>query len=175
MKKLTKIVLCLAVLLLVTGCTSNKKETKKEKSKGKCKITECINLIGLKDNLEKVNETIGFEGKKGKDDTYTWKLTSKDKVEVVFSDTNTIKIKLLDDSIKNNKTSFKKYDEIEKKLKDGEKITIEDLNKAFKSNGVLIEKTSIKEVYKWVDKEDGYLEATINGTNGKCYRLNGMI
>ena len=45
---------------------------------------------------------------------------------------------------------------------DGEKITIDDLNKEFKSKGVLIEKTSTKEVYKWVDKEDSYLEATIN-------------
>lgn len=175
MKKITRIVLCLSILLLLTGCNSTKKETKKEKSKGKCKITECINSIGLNDNLEKVNEIIGFEGTKSKDNTYTWKLTSKDKITVVFSNTNIIKIKTLDETIKNNKTSFKKYDSIEKKLKDGESITIEDLNKEFKSKGVLIEKTSTEEIYKWVDKEDGYLEATINSTNGKCYRIKGLI
>lgn len=169
-----KIVLCLSVLLLITGCTSTKKEIKKEKSKGNCKITECINLIGIKDNLEKVNETIGFEGTK-KDNTYTWKLTSNDKVEVIFDDTNIIKIKILDETIKNKKTSFNKYDSIEKKLKEGETIIIEDLNKAFKSKGVLIKKTSTEEIYKWVDKEDSYLEATINATNGKCYRIKGLI
>lgn len=174
MKKIVSVFLFLSVILLLTGCTS-KKEVKKEKAKGKCKITECINLIGLKDNLEKVNEIIGFEGKKSKDNTYTWKLTSNDKIEVVFNNTNTIKIKILDDSIKKNKTSFKKYDSLEKKLKDGEKITIDDLNKAFKTKGVLIEKTSTEEVYKWVDKDDSYLEAYINSTNGKCYRIKGLI
>ena len=58
MKKITKIVLCLSIVLLLTGCSSSKKETKKEEVKGKCKIKDCINLIGLNDNLEKVNETI---------------------------------------------------------------------------------------------------------------------
>lgn len=175
MKKITKILLCLSIILLLTGCNSPKKVVKKEKPKGKCKITECIKLIGLKDNLEKVNEIVGFEGTKEKDNNYTWNLTSKDKIEVIFSDTNTIKIKVLDESIKNNKTNFKKYESLEKALKDGKEIKIEDLNKEFKSNGVLIEKTSTKEVYKWVDKEDSYLEATINSVNGKCYRINGMI
>ena len=169
-----KLVLCLSIILLLTGCNSTKKDIKKEKSKGKCKITECINLIGINDNLEKVNEIIGFEGTK-KDETYTWKLSSTEKVIIEFNDTNTIKIKLLDETIKKTKTSFKKYESLEKKLKDGETLTIEDLNKAFKSKGVLIEKTSTKEIYKWVDKEDSYLEATINATNGKCYRINGMI
>lgn len=175
MKKLVRIVLCLSVILLLTGCNSSKKEVKKEKSKGKCKITECIKLIGIKDNLEKANEIIGFEGTKSKDNKYSWKLRSNEKIEIVFDNTNTIKIKILDESIKNKKTSFKKYDSLEKKLKDGEKITIEDLNKAFKSNGVLIEKTSTEEIYKWVDKEDSYLEATINSTNGNCYRIKGLI
>lgn len=174
MKKITKIVLCLSVVLLLAGCSSSKKEVKKEKSKGKCKIQECINLIGLNDNLEKVNEIVGFEGKE-KDNTYSWKLTSTQKIEVVFGDTNTVKIKLLDDEIKNNKTNFKKYTNMEKDLKDGKTITIEDLNKAFKSKGVLVEKTSTKEVYRWVDKEDGYLEAIINSTNKKCYKISGMI
>ena len=174
MKKITKLLLFVSVIILLTGCNSTKKTIKKEVSKGKCKITECINLIGLKDNLEKVNEIIGFEGTK-KDDTYSWKLTSKEKVEVVFGDTNTIKIKLLDESIMNKKTSFKKHESIEKKIKDGEKITIDDLNKEFKTKGVLIEKTSIKQVYKWVDRDESYLEATINTVNGKCYRINGMI
>ena len=174
MKKLTRLVLCLSIVLLLTGC-NDKKEVKKEKSKGKCKITECINLIGIKDNLEKVNEIVGFVGKKNKDNTYSWKLTSNEKIEIVFDNTNTIKIKILDDAIKNKKTSFKKYESLEKKLKDGEKLTIDDLNKAFKSKGVLIEKTSTEEIYKWVDIEDSYLEATINSTNGYCYRIKGLI
>ena len=173
MKKVVSLFLFLSVILLITGC-STKKEEKEEKSKGKCKIEECIKLIGLNDNLEKVNEIVGFEGTK-EDNTYSWKLTSKQKVEVVFGDTNTVKIKLLDDEIKNNKTNFKKYTNMEKDLKDGKTITIEDLNKAFKSKGVLIEKTSTKEVYRWVDKEDGYLEAIINSTNKKCYKISGMI
>ena len=174
MKKVVSVFLFLSIVLLLTGCSNTKKETKKEEVKGKCKITECINLIGIKDELEKVNEVIGFEGTK-KDNTYTWKLSSNQKIEVVFNNTNTIKIKVLDDTIKKNKTSFKKYDYIEKKLKDGEKITIDDLNKAFKTKGVLIEKTSTEEIYKWVDKEDSYLEAYINATNGKCYRIKGLI
>ncbi len=173
MKKVVSLFLFLSVILLITGC-STKKEEKEEKSKGKCKIEECIKLIGLNDNLEKVNEIVGFEGTK-EDNTYSWKLTSKQKLEIVFSDTNSIKIKVLDEEIKNNKTNFSKYSKLEKDLKDGKEIKIEDLNKAFKSNGVLIEKTSTEEIYKWVDKEDSYLEATINATNGKCYKINGLI
>lgn len=173
MKKILSLFILLSVFLLLTGCTS-KKEVKEEKVKGKCKITECIKLIGLKDNLEKVNEIVGIEGK-GKDNNYTWKLSSTQKIEIVFKDTNTIKIKVLDESIKNKKTSFKNYSKLEKKLKSGEEITIEDLNKEFKSKGVLIEKTSTEEIYKWVDKEDSYLEAYINSTNGKCYRIKGLI
>lgn len=173
MKKVVSLFLFLSVILLITGC-STKKEEKEEKSKGKCKIEECIKLIGLNDNLEKVNEIVGFEGTK-EDNTYSWKLTSKQKLEIVFSDTNSIKIKVLDEEIKNNKTNFSKYSKLEKDLKDGKEIKIEDLNKAFKSNGVLIEKTSTEEIYKWVDKEDSYLEATINATNGKCYKMNGLI
>jgi len=173
MKKIVSLFILLSVFLLLTGCTS-KKEVKEEKVKGKCKITECIKLIGLKDNLEKVNEIVGIEGK-GKDNNYIWKLSSTQKIEIVFKDTNTIKIKVLDESIKNKKTSFKNYSKLEKKLKSGEEITIEDLNKEFKSKGVLIEKTSTEEIYKWVDKEDSYLEAYINSTNGKCYRIKGLI
>ena len=173
MKKILSLFILLSVFLLLTGCTS-KKEVKEEKAKGKCKITECIKLIGLKDNLEKVNEIVGIEGK-GKDNNYTWKLSSTQKIEIVFKDTNTIKIKVLDESIKNKKTSFKNYSKLEKKLKSGEEITIEDLNKEIKSKGVLIEKTSTEEIYKWVDKEDSYLEAYINSTNGKCYRIKGLI
>lgn len=173
MKKVVKLFLFLSVILIITGCNS-KKEEKKEKPKGKCKIEECIKLIGINDTLEKVNEIVGFEGTK-KDNTYYWKLTSKQKIEIVFANTNSIKIKLLDEEIKNNKTNFSKYSKIEKELKDGKEIKIEDLNKAFKSNGVLIEKTSTEEIYKWVDKEDSYLEATINATNGKCYKINGLI
>ena len=173
MKKILSLFILLSVFLLLTGCTS-KKEVKEEKTKGKCKITECIKLIGLKDNLEKVNEIVGIEGK-GKDNNYTWKLSSTQKIEIVFKDTNTIKIKVLDESIKNKKTSFKNYSKLEKKLKSGEEITIEDLNKEIKSKGVLIEKTSTEEIYKWVDKEDSYLEAYINSTNGKCYRIKGLI
>lgn len=173
MKKILSLFILLSVFLLLTGCTS-KKEVKEEKVKGKCKITECIKLIGLKDNLEKVNEIVGIDGK-GKDNNYIWKLSSTQKIEIVFKDTNTIKIKVLDESIKNKKTSFKNYSKLEKKLKSGEEITIEDLNKEFKSKGVLIEKTSTEEIYKWVDKEDSYLEAYINSTNGKCYRIKGLI
>lgn len=173
MKKVVRLFLLLSIVLLITGCSS-KKEIKKEKPKGNCKITECIKLIGINDTLEKVNEIVGFGGTK-KGNTYSWKLTSKEKIEVVFGDTNIIKIKILDDEIKNNKTNFSKYPKLEKELKDGKEIKIEDLNKAFKSEGVLIEKTSTEEIYKWVDKEDSYLEATINSTNGKCYRINGLI
>ena len=173
MKKVVRLFLLLSIVLLITGCSS-KKEIKKEKPKGNCKITECIKLIGIKDSLEKTNEIVGFEGTK-KGNTYSWKLTSKEKIEVVFGDTNIIKIKILDDEIKNNKTNFSKYSKLEKELKDGKEIKLEDLNKAFKSEGVLIEKTSTEEIYKWVDKEDSYLEATINSTNGKCYRINGLI
>lgn len=174
MKKILRIGLCLSVILLLTGCNSKKEEIKEE-AKGKCKIKECIKLININDNLDKVNEIVGFEGTKTKDNTYIWKLTSKEKIEIEFNDTNTIKIKIIDEEIKNEKTDFSNYSKLEKELKNGEKITLDNLNKEFKSKGILIEKTSTKEIYKWVDKEDSYLEAIINTTNGKCYRINGMI
>ena len=54
MKKVVKLFLFLSVILIITGCNS-KKEEKKEKPKGNCKIGECIKLIGINDTLEKVN------------------------------------------------------------------------------------------------------------------------
>lgn len=178
MKKLVRIVLCLSIVLLITGCSSKKKEEKKEKSKGKCEVLDCINLIEVTDNLETVNEKLGLEGKIVKDTTttYKWKLTSTENVEITFNETsNDVKIKFLDEKIKNNKVKFTKYDKLAEQLKAGETVTIDDLNKSFKGKGTLIEKSSTILKYRWVDKEEGYLEASINAVSGKCIKINGMI
>lgn len=176
MKKEVKIIICLLILLLVTGCNTTKKEEKQEKSKGKCDVLECINLIEVNDTLEKINETIGFEGSKVENNIYKWKLNSTDSVIVTFNETsNEIKIKFLDDLIKNSKTNFSNYSKLEEKLKNGETVTLDDLNTSFKSKATLIEKSSTIQKYRWVDSEESYLEATINITNGKCSQITGMI
>jgi hypothetical protein len=76
------------VLFLVTGCdllkkneveTKTKEEPKiEEKSKGKCKILDCIKKIPTDASYEDVNKIIGFEGETYLEGTgwksYKWNL-----------------------------------------------------------------------------------------------------
>ena len=183
MKKIISICLCLSIILLVTGCnktTDSSSKTKKVKDKGNCKILDCINKIDIKDNLEKVNETMGFEGEKQEEKNdyiiYKWALNDYDSVVVTFySNTSSIKINFNDNLIQSDKTNFSKFEEISKSLKDGETLNYDDIKKKFKGKGTLIEKSSSLNVYRWVDKTGGYLNVSFNAINGKCSRIKGEI
>ena len=183
MKKLTVLIITLSVLFLLTGCVKNtsKNESKKtQKDKGNCKILDCINKIDVKDSLDKVNETMGFDGEKKTEGdgytTYKWALNDYESVEVTFyTNSSNIKINFNDNLIQSDKVDFSKYNEVSKALKAGETITYDDIKKKFKDSGTLVEKTSSTNKYRWVNSEGGYLNANFSITSGKCSMIIGRI
>ena len=183
MKKLKVFALLLVTVLLLTGCGTQQNSSKveeKEKSKGNCKVVDCIKKLDIKDDLEKVNKVIGFEGKLTLEgDTYKvyeWALNDNDTVKVSFySSSTTISISFKDELIKNSKTDFSKYDEIKTAMKAGQTVTYDDVKKKFGTEGTLIEKSSFSNKYRWVNDKGGYLDATFGLTSGKCTMIIGRI
>ena len=183
MKKLAVIIMTLSTIILLTGCgktASKNTSDKTQKDKGNCKILECINKIDVKDNLDKVNETMGFEGEKTNEGdgytTYKWALNDYESVEVTFyTSSSNIKINFNDNIIQSDKVDFSKYDEVSKSLKAGDTVTYDDLKKKFKDSGTLVEKSSSTNKYRWVNSEGGYLNANFSVTSGKCSMIIGRI
>lgn len=184
MKKLKIFALLLVTVLLLTGCglvkNNSETSTKEAPSKGKCKILDCIKKLDTKDDLAKINEVIGFEGELEREGNgykvYKWELTEDDKVTASFySSSTTIAISFKDDLIKSSKVDFSKYDEIKTAMNNRETVTYEDIKKKFGTEGVLIEKSSFSNKYRWVNKDGAYLNATFGATTGKCSMIIGRI
>ena len=193
MFKLTTITLTiLMVLFLVTGCDllkkkevetkTTKEETKvEEKSKGKCKVLDCIKKISTDASYEEVNKIIGFEGESYLEGngwkTYKWKLNDDDTVEVTFfSSSTTIKIDFDDELIKNKKVDFSKYSEIKSALSNNESVSYATMKEKFGGvDGTLVEKSSSGNKYRWVNSEGGYLNANFDKDNTKCSMVMGRI
>lgn len=187
--KITTITLCLVMtVFMVTGCgkksESSSSSSTKKKSKGNCDVFECIKKLDSKTTLEKANEVIGFEGEKLRESTtagdwttYQWKLNDDDSVEVtVYKTWSSVKINFKDDSIKNKKVDFSKYDEVKKALNNREAVSYDDLKKKFGGvEGTLIEVTSSGYKYRWVNSEGGYLDASLNLDKTKCSMIMGRI
>lgn len=189
MKKGSKIILGAFFLgiaaLLVTGCDANKQNKKQEqqsveeKPKGNCTVFECINQIEITDNLEKINTTIGFEGKEIKSDTgwkkYEWKISSDENVEVIFYETgkNDIKINFRNDTIKSKKVDFSGFDEMKKQITDGTEIKYNQIKESFKTDGTLVEKNNSTNIYRWVSEDDGYLNVSFSTINGRVTYVKG--
>ena len=191
--KLTTITLTIfMVLLLVTGCDllkkkevetkSTKEDTKvEEKSKGKCKVLDCIKKISTDASYEEVNKIIGFDGESYLEGngwkTYKWELNEDDTVEVTFFSTSTtIKIKFDDDLIKNKKVDFFKYSEIKSALSNSQNVSYKEMKEKFGGvDGTLIEKSSSGNKYRWVNSEGGYLDANFDKDNTRCSMVMGRM
>lgn len=193
MKKLFKITFCLLLtLVLFTGCdlvkTNTKNETKKEekveeksKSKGKCDVFECIKKASTDASYEDMNKLIGFEGEELRSGdgwkTYTWKLNDDESVEVTFySTSNSIKINFDDETIKNKKVDFSKYDEIKKAMNNREDVSYATMKEKFGGvEGTLVEKSSTGYKYRWVNSEGGYLNANFDKDKTRCSMVIGRM
>ena len=187
MFKYTTITLIILSLFIVTGCEKKTTKTNKikvkteEKTKGNCKIFDCLTKVNDKSTLEDVNKEIGFEGEKTNEGegwtTYKWSLNDDEKVEATFYSTSTtVKISFKDEKIKNKKVDFSKYEEVSKALKNKETLTYDDIKSKFGGvDGTLTEISSTGVKYKWVNSEGGYLNVSFNKDKSKCTMVIGRI
>lgn len=173
MKKILTILLCGIIILgATTGCTEqasdNKKDTEvKEKSKGKCEVKDCMNLLNTDMKLEEINEVIGLEGEK--DETtgkYKWQLTSKTKIEAEFKDENVnFKATYNKDDLKNDKLKLSTCYEISNNIQKKNYTYEEMVEKLEGIEGNLESYSPTSKMYSWVDKDGNTFRATFSKTN----------
>lgn len=181
MKKVLGIISVALMVVLLSGCGLTNNQNAKP-AKGNCNVFECIKKLDTKDDLEKVNKVMGFEGELVTDSSsyksYQWVINEEknETVKVVFYTTSaTISITFSDEDVKNSKVDFSKYNDIKKAMNNKESKTYDDIKKAFNADGILIEKTSYNEKYRWVDKDGKYMNATFSNTSGACTIMIGRI
>lgn len=174
-------------LSLTTGCTeqktkgttTNKDNTTKEETKGKCKVEECTSLIEITNTVEEINDIIGFEGEKQNEDSnkYYWRFTDTTKIEVSFSSSgNTISATIDKSKIANKKVDFSKYDEIKAALDSGTSLTYDEfVEKVGGVQGTVVGKSSSSKRYTWANSKGGYLTASFSERTGKCTIVTGRF
>ncbi len=176
MKKRNFMILGVLLLSLLTGCTNNTTEERKEETKtevkGNCEVKECISQIEVTNTVEEINEIIGFEGEKSDySDKYTWKLSDKTSIVLDNSSTSAILQATIDkNDIMSEDVSFSNFNEIKEELNKGTKITYEEMvEKLGGVEGTLAGKTSTSNRYIWVDKHERTFSATFKNTeDGYC-------
>ena len=188
MKKVLGIAVIALAVVTLTGCSltpskSNGSNTPVEKpAKGNCNVFDCIKKLDIKDDLAKVNKVMGFEGELVREgngyNTYKWVINEDkdEKVEATFySSSTTISISFKDEAIKNAKVDFSKFDEIKKAMNNKETVTYDDVKAKFGADGVLVEKSSFSNKYRWVNAKGGYMNASFGLTSGACSMIMGRI
>ena len=183
-KVLLLLIILPALLLVVTGCDSKKNkdvQPVEEKAKGNCKILECIDKIKLTDNLETINTTIGFEGELISEEngckSYKWNLKSDENVEVSLCESgkNDVKINFKNDTIKNKKVDFSKFETLKEEISNGTEVKYEKLVETFKTEGTLIEKNNSTNVYRWVNEDGEFMNVSFSTVNGRCTFASGKM
>lgn len=188
MKKVFGIIAVSLAVLTLTGCSliPGQKNTPAEKAekpaKGNCNVFECIKKLDTKDDLEKVNKVMGFDGEVVREGTgyttYEWVIDKEkdQKVEATFYSTSTtISISFKDELIKNPKVDFSKFEEIKKAMNNRETVTYDDVKAKFGADGVLVEKSSFSNKYRWVNEKGGYMYANFSVSSGACSLIMGRI
>lgn len=186
MKKFLTGLLVVGAAVLLAGCgvkgNSNKKgEPEKEKINGNCTVFECIETLEITDSLDKVNEKMGFDGKKTSKDsdsysTYVWEVTKDSKVEVTFysSGSSNIKIEFDKEKIANEKIDLSKFDDIKASVQKGE-MTLDKFNEMVGNvKGTLVEKSSFSKKYLWYGASNNYLYGTFSTSSNKCTFVSGL-
>lgn len=171
-KVLSKSVMILCTLCLVTGCAEEKLEDKpKEEVKANCTIVECMKKIKATNTMEEIDDIIGFESSTdamiGSDPL--WKFDSKNWISFksASKDDVTIQATIDKESLKNSELKLPSASDLQKDLNNGS-FTYEELAKKIGGEGTLttISKGSVS--YTWVDGSGQRLGATFNGKTGKC-------
>lgn len=176
------------VIGLTTGCTDQKEKwntldkkenDKKEETKGKCKIEECLNSIEITNTVEDINSIIGFEGEKKDENSnkYYWNFSDTTKIEVsIGSSGNTITATIDRNKIANKKVDFSRYDEIKALLDSGTSLTYDEfVEKIGGVQGTLVSKSSSFKRYTWANSKGGYLSASFSERTGKCTIITGRF
>ena len=178
MKKILGVFLFLFMIITFTGC-SLKKGSSSEPIKGECKVTECIERIGLKDTLEEVNEIMGFDGTlvKEEDDytEYKWEVSKSSSVKVAFykDGKNDISIKFNKEDVKNDKIDFSNFKEMKKLIQTGKMDYDTFKEKVGGIDGTLVQKSFYTKQYLWYNSSTKYFNATFSETTGMCTLLTG--
>lgn len=188
MKKILAVIVCLLMVITFAGCgakttggkTSNNTKQAKEKINGNCTVFECIKTLEITDTLDQVNEKMGFEGKKDKEEDtysiYTWEVTKDSKVEIQFfsSGKSDIKIEFDKDKIANDKLDLSKFDEMKAIIQKGE-MTLDKFSEMVGNvDGTLVEKSSFSNKYLWYKSSSNYLYGTFSTSSNKCTFVSGL-
>lgn len=170
-KVLSSFMIFVCSLFLVTGCTEEKVEEKKEEVKAKCSIAECMKKIEATNTVEEINDIIGFESTTdamiGSDSI--WKFDSKNWISFKPSgnDNITIQATIDKENLKDDKIKLPSSSELQKDLNDGS-FTYEELVQKVGGEGTLTSISKGSFSYTWVDKSGQKLGATFNRESGKC-------
>ncbi len=170
-KVLSSFMIFVCSLFLVTGCTEEKVEEKKEEVKAKCSIAECMKKIEATNTVEEINDIIGFESTTdamiGSDSI--WKFDSKNWISFKTSgnDNTTIQATIDKKTLKDDKIKLPSSSELQKDLNDGS-FTYEELVQKVGGEGTLTSISKGSFSYTWVDKSGQKLGATFNRESGKC-------
>ncbi len=170
-KVLSSFMIFVCSLFLVTGCTEEKVEEKKEEVKAKCSIAECMKKIEATNTVEEINDIIGFESTTdamiGSDSI--WKFDSKNWISFKTSgnDNITIQATIDKETLKDDKIKLPSSSELQKDLNDGS-FTYEELVQKVGGEGTLTSISKGSFSYTWVDKSGQKLGATFNRESGKC-------
>lgn len=188
-KTILKLMVALVVVGLATGCGAKNQNTPaggkneptttaKAKIKGNCHAVECINKIDTSATVEDINAVMGFEGTltDEKYNIYKWEISDSESIEAKYysGKTPTIIAHFDDDTIKNNKVDFSRWNELKPLISKG--ITYEDfITYIGGQEGVLVEKSSSSNKYRWVNSKGGYLAASFGATTKKCTFASGLM
>lgn len=153
-----------------------------EESKGNCKILECMEQLNGNMSMAEINSVIGFEGElKSETDlykTYVWQLSEKTSIEAMISQNyGTASIEAnYPTELRPTGADFSRWDEIQSKLKNGDKFTYDEfVDLVGGVQGVLDKVDSSRRTYHWYNSEGGYLFAFFDLDDGYCTLASGRF
>ena len=160
------------------GTKTYKQIQQENEENAKCTVFKCLNNLTSNSTLAEINKTIGFEGTKGTDDSewtaYTWRLKEGEVRAIFYKTTKNTSVSITVDNsvIKNNKVNISQADELRKKMLKGEKIEYKDIKEQFgKIDGTLLEINATGKKYRWVDKNNSYVDVIFASNSGRCISI----
>ena len=152
-----------------------------EESKGNCKILECMEQLNGNMSVADINSVIGFEGELKSETelykTYVWELSENTYIEAMISQkygTASIEAEFSYD-LRPTGADFSRWDEIQSKLKNGDKITYDEFVSLVGGvQGVLDKVDSSSKTYHWYNSDGGYLFGIFN-ESGYCTLASGRF
>jgi preprotein translocase subunit YajC len=175
------VITAIAAFLIVRNIQKNNNPLAGESSRGNCKILECMEQLNGNMSVADINDVIGFEGELKSETelykTYVWELSEKTSIEAMISQkygTASIEAEFPYD-LRPTGADFSKWDEIQSKLKKGDKITYDEFVSLVGGvQGVLNKVDSSSKTYHWYNSDGGYLFGIFN-ESGYCTLASGRF